>query len=215
MNRSLSIIALLVGTLCLASCGSGVRDRATGPPAQPSGLRFELVQSGLRVSWDRISGASHYTLFGGKEPGEYRFTVDSKDSSVILVGLEKCQFYAMAVTAWNSRGESDFSREEFLIYDDDPTNADSYVEAGNDLMQRGFLADAYVYISTAIRLNPNSAGAYRSRALVNERMSRPDHARQDHSAADRIEKKKNLSRALSDDPFAGRHLVKIRTTSPQ
>jgi tetratricopeptide (TPR) repeat protein len=215
MNRSLPIIVLLVGCLCLASCGSGNRSGTTGPPAQPLGLKFELVPSGLRVSWDRVSGASHYTLFAGKEPGEYRFTVDSTDSSVILVGLEKCQFYAMAVTAWNSRGESDFSSEEFVIYDDDPTNAAAYVEAGNDLMQRGFLADAYVYITTAIRLDPNSAGAYRTRALVNERMSRPDRARQDHSRAERIEKKKNLSSALSDDPFAGRHLVKIRTSSPQ
>jgi len=215
MNRLFPILILLLGSMCLVACGLGESGKASGPPAQPSGLKFELVPSGLRVSWDRVAGATHYTLFAGKEPGEYRFTVDSQDSSVVLVGLEKCQFYAMAVTAWNSRGESDFSREEFIIYDDDPTNADAYVEAGKDLLQRGFLADAYVYISTAIRLNPNSAGAYRSRALVYELMGRRDNARKDHSTADKIEKNKNLSRSLSDDPFAGRHLVKIKTTSPQ
>jgi len=215
--RLLAILsAIALTAVLIVWCGSiGGSGDISRPPAAPGTPRLEMAENGLRVSWDPVEGADHYTVFWGREPGEYRFMADSRDTSVLIGGLETGQFYGFAVTAWNGRGESDFSREEFAVYDNDPRNAVTYLEAGQDLMQRGFLADAYVYMTAAIRLDPDNHEAYRYRAMLNEKMSRPDRARKDHSTAERIEKKKRLSKAGSDPSMSGRHLVEVRTTTQQ
>lgn len=209
-------LAIILTAVLVASFGSKAgSSEASKPPSPPGTPRLDIAENGLRVSWDPVPGADHYTVFWGRKPGDYRYMADSHGTVVLIGGLETGQFYGFAVTAWNLRGESDFSREEFVVYDNDPKNAVTYLEVGQNFMQRGFLDDAYVYMTAAIRLDPDNHEAYRFRAMLNEKMSRPDRARKDHSAADRIEKKKRISKIDSDTSLSGVHLVEVRTTDPQ
>ena len=71
-RNCLSVALLLLLSLSLlASCGSSQGTGKLGPPQAPREVKLNLVPEGLEVSWDTISGATHYTVFWGTENGEY------------------------------------------------------------------------------------------------------------------------------------------------
>jgi Tfp pilus assembly protein PilF len=94
--------------------------------------------------------------------------------------------YRFAVTTWNQKGESDYSQSFAHIYDSDSSRSAHYVNKGNEMMRSGAFQDAYIYFSTAIRLDPQNAGAYEGRARVNEKFDRLDLASQDYARAEKI-----------------------------
>jgi len=180
--------------LLLASCGGSSRGTDDAkPPKIPVNLQVQVEEGGVGLYWDCVPRATHYTVFWGTEREQYRHIIDSEDCSAKLTGLRKGTFYAFAVTAWNERGESDLSREREIVYDDDPAKAGDYLAKGTDLMVRGFYASAHTYLSAAIRLAPENAQAYRSRAKLYEKVNRLDLAKDDYRTAKGILKQKPIS----------------------
>lgn len=155
-------------------------------PVRPTNVQLHLVEKGVQVSWECIPGATHYTVFWGTERNQYRSLVNSEDCSLTLAGLKKGLFYAIAVTAWNQVGESEYSREAAVVYDDDVSRAPEYVDKGNDLMERRMYADAQLYFSAAIRLDPQYPAAYRRRGLLYEKTNQSALAREDYRRAERL-----------------------------
>jgi len=188
-KNSLNLLILLaLGTLfILSSCSrSSTADMPIAPPGAPANVQLEVAKEGVQVSWDCIPGVTHYTVFWGTDRDHYRNLTNAETCSLTLAGLKKGRFYAFAVTAWNQQGESDYSREAAVVYDDDPGRAPEYVEKGNDLMERGLYTDAHLYFSAAIRLDPQNAGAYRRRGLLYERTNQSSLAREDYRRAERL-----------------------------
>jgi tetratricopeptide (TPR) repeat protein len=151
------------------------------------------VPEGLEVSWEPVSGATQYTVFWGNEEGKYDRMFAASDNCLVITGLRKGELYTVAVTSWNQEGESDYSPEAAVVYDDEPRRASAHLAKGNELLSQGNLCFADAYLSAAIRLDPDSAPAYQSRALLNEKMNRPEPARQDYAAAERLIKQQKLS----------------------
>jgi Tfp pilus assembly protein PilX len=87
-----------------------------------------VVPAGLEVSWDRISGATHYTVFWGTENRKYDRLYAVSDNRLLITNLGKGQLYRVAVTSWNQNGESDYSPEAVVAYDDDPRRATAHLD---------------------------------------------------------------------------------------
>ena len=192
--RELLVTALVLSHLLLLSCSSSVNQGgAQNAPAAPTHVRLAIVAQGLEVAWEPVSGATHYTLFWGSERGEYKSLANCDSPAVILSGLNREQLYFLAVTAWNQRGESNFSNEQVLVYDDGSGRPETYLAKGNDLMNRGHYAGAQAYFSAAIRLDPGNLYAYQSRAILRQKINQPDLAREDEAMADKLFKKKRIS----------------------
>jgi hypothetical protein len=187
----LLVLIMIVVASCSQSVTGGV---AEGPPDPPKNVKADIVERGIHLSWDCVPGASFYTVFWGSERDEYRNLVNAQECSATLVGLRKNEFYAFAVTAWNQHGESDYSQGAEVIYDDDPARADYYLVMGNDRMKKGHYRSALTYFSTAIRLAPASPQAYQRRALLYEKTKRTDLAKQDYQMAEKLLKRKPLSK---------------------
>jgi tetratricopeptide (TPR) repeat protein len=162
-------------------------------PAAPTDVRLAIVPKGLEAAWKPVSGATRYTLFWGSERGDYKNLVNCDRPAVVLSGLGKEQLYFFAVTAWNQHGESNFSGEQALVYDDGSGRPETYVAKGNDFMGRGQYASALAYFSAAIRLDPSDLYAYQSRAALHEKIHRPDLARQDQAMAEKLFKQRRIS----------------------
>lgn len=193
-NHTRQIAFFFAAMLLIGSCGgSSSRTDEANPPKIPVNLQAQVEEGGVGLYWDCVPGATHYTVFWGTEREQYRHIIDSKDCFAKLGGLKKGWFYAFAVTAWNERGESDLSREREIVYDDDPAKAADYLAKGSDFMVRGFYASAHTYLSAAIRLAPENAQAYRSRAKLYEKVNRPDLAKEDYRTAKGILKQKPIS----------------------
>ncbi len=186
-------LLLLLSLSVLASCGPSQGADKLGPPESPREIKVSIVPQGLEVSWDEVSGATHYTVFWGTENGKYDRLFAASDNRLMITGLGKGELYTVAVTSWNQNGESDYSPEAVVVYDDDPRSATAYLAKGNELLAQGSLNLADAYLSAAIRLDPDSAKAYRSRALLNEKMNRPEPARNDLAAAERLIKQQKVS----------------------
>jgi tetratricopeptide (TPR) repeat protein len=192
--RELLATALVLSLLLLVSCSiSGNQGGAHNAPAAPTNVRLAIVPQGLEVAWKPVSGASRYTLFWGSERGDYKSLVNCDRSAVVLSGLNKEHLYFFAVTAWNQHGESNFSGERALVYDDGSGHPETYLAKGNDLMSRGQYAGALAYFSAAIRLDPGDLYAYQSRATLHEKINRPDLARQDEAMAEKLFKQKRIT----------------------
>ena len=192
--RELLVTALVLSHLLLLSCSSSVNQGGTqNAPAAPTHVRLAIVAQGLEVVWEPVSGATHYTLFWGSERGEYKSLANCDSPAVILAGLNREQLYFLAVTAWNQRGESNFSNEQVLVYDDGSGRPETYLAKGNDLMNRGHYAGAQAYFSAAIRLDPGNLYAYQSRATPHEKTNQPDLAREDEAMAEKLFKNKRIS----------------------
>jgi tetratricopeptide (TPR) repeat protein len=177
----------------LASCGPSEGTGKLGPPESPREVKFRIVPEGLEVSWDTVPGATHYAVFWGTETGKYDRMFTAPDTCVVITGLGRGELYALAVTSWNHDGESDYSPEAVVVYDDEPRRATAHLAKGDELLAQGSLELADAYLSAAIRLDPDSVQAYRSRALLNEKLNRPEPARKDHAAAERLIKQQKVS----------------------
>jgi len=116
---------------------------------------------------------------------------------VIISGLDKGELYCFAVTSWGERGESDYSKEVMYVYDDDPSRSSQHLAKGNEMMASGLYPEADAYISAAIRLQPQSADAYKSRAQLYERMDEPELAKKDSVMAEKLSSRKTASLHLS------------------
>ena len=185
----LSILGLLLFASHEFSKGAGKQ----GPPESPREVTCKVVPEGLEVSWEPVSRATHYTIFWGTEQRKYDRLFTAADTRLVITGLGKGELYTLAVTSWNQDGESDYSPEAAVVYDDEPRRATAHLIRGNQLLDQGVLDLANAYLSAAIRLDPDSAQAYKSRALLNEKMNRPETARKDHATAERLIKQQKLS----------------------
>jgi hypothetical protein len=186
--RMLSVLSTFV---LLTSCGFwGGKSTSRKPPVPPSSVDVASAQDGVQLSWNCTPDVTKYTVFWGFESGEYRGLVDAEDCALILSGLKKGELYYFAATAWNKNGESNYSSEKAFVYDDDPARAGHYAAKGHELVLAGDFLDAQAYLSAAIRLNPQQPDAYLSRAVLHERLSRSDLARQDRQQAEKLLKNK-------------------------
>jgi hypothetical protein len=192
--RELLITALVLSHLLLLSCSTSPnQEGAHTAPAAPAEVRIAVVPKGLEVAWVPVPGATHYTLFWGSERRDYKGLVNCESPAVVLRGLNSEQLYFVAVTAWNQHGESNFSNEQVMVFDDGTGRPETYVAKGNDLMSKGQYSGALAYFSAAIRLDPGNLYAYHSRATLHEKIDRPDLARQDGATAEKLVKRKQIS----------------------
>jgi len=197
MNRCLLVCALLLALLSIASCSSHTDSSGGKGVPPPASVRVDEAPQGVRVTWSGTKHAACYTVFWGSSPTEYRNFANTRDCPVIISGLDKGELYCFAVTAWGERGESDYSMEVMYVYDDDPSRSTQHLTKGNELMASGQYPEAYAYISAAIRLQPQRAEAYKSRALLYERMDEPELAKKDSVMAEKLSSRKTASLHLS------------------
>jgi len=199
VTRSLRFAQATLLLCCLAAVVSCSPSRVyqTNVPPPPTNIRFEVVDQGVKVMWDRVAGAKYYTVFWGVDKGEFRDLADALSNSLVISGLDRGRLYSFAVSSWNEKGESDFSPENVFVFDNEPRNATAHVAKGTELMRQGALVDAYAYLSAAIRLDPDSAEAYRVRALLNEKLDRLESARTDYTMAEKLYNSKPLSSGRS------------------
>jgi len=99
-------LLLLLSLSVLASCGPSQGADKLGPPESPREIKVSIVPQGLEVSWDEVSGATHYTVFWGTENGKYDRLFAASDNRLMITGLGKGELYTVAVTSWNQNGES-------------------------------------------------------------------------------------------------------------
>ena len=196
-SRCLQIGALVVLFLFVASCGSGTNSAAYKTGAAPAEIQVEEVPQGIRIAWSPVEDAASYTVFWGREPTEYKNYFNTTECSLIISGLSKGELHCFAVTSWGHRGESDYSREIVYVYDDDPNRSSAHLAKGKELMSNGLYPEANAYLSAAIRLHPESADAYSSRASLYDRMEEPDSAKKDRATAERLSNRKTASLELN------------------
>jgi Flp pilus assembly protein TadD len=140
-----------------------------------------------------VQGAVKYTVFWGSDRGDYKSLFDTQRPKVVLSNLRKGELYYLAVTTWTSTGESNYSEEQVVVFDDVPSSARSHLAKANEFIGRGAYQEAYAHISTAIRLDPRNPDGYRDRAMLYEKISRPDLAKLDHAMAEKLYGNKPLS----------------------
>jgi hypothetical protein len=185
------IVALPLLTACYLCLVSNTSSQVK--PIPPESLQISSVPEGIEIAWKPVSGALHYTVFWGFERGQYKNLYNTPGTRVVLSGLKKGELYYVAVTTWTPAGESNYSHEQAVVDDDDPSRAKSHLTKANELMQKGNYPEAHAYASAAVRLDPTNPEAYKDRGLLYERTSRPDLARQDYATAEKLYKKRPLS----------------------
>ncbi len=190
----LAVAVLALSHLLLLSCSSSITPGTVrNPPAAPTHVGLVIVPQGLEITWQPVSGATHYTVFWGSNREDYRGLVNCDRSALVLRGLKNEKLYFFAVTAWNPRGESGFSGEQALVYDDGSARPEIYLAEGKDLMNKGEYMAASAYFSAAIRLDPRNLRAYQNRALLQEKIHRPDLARQDRATAEKLFREQRIT----------------------
>jgi tetratricopeptide (TPR) repeat protein len=181
--------------LLFASCGYwGKGGKPRKPPHAPTELQVEVMEQGVQIEWKTVPAATNYTVFWGFSPGEYRGLLNTNESALILSGLAKGEMLYLAVTAWNESGESPYSAEQAVVNDDNPRRASLYLARGQEALQKRDYSLAAAFLAAAIKLDPVNADAYRYRGMLYEHLSKPKLARQDYELAERIFKKKPLSK---------------------
>jgi hypothetical protein len=199
-TKWVSVLVLVCVHLLLVSCSNwGKGARARKPPHAPTEVKAEVVDNGVQIGWKSVPGATRYTVFWGFSSDEYRGMVNTEDLALILSGLAKGELLYLAVTAWNDSGESPYSLEQVVVNDDNARHAGLYVARGQEALQKEEYRDAAAYLSAAIRLDPQNADAYRYRGMLHERLGKPKLAHQDYELAERIFKKKLLTKKRTTD----------------
>ncbi|MDQ7781846.1 MAG: hypothetical protein RDU20_03140 [Desulfomonilaceae bacterium] len=193
IRRQLFVLLLLVGCFLLPSCTGSERGKTGGILSPPKNIQHTLVPAGVKLTWEEIPGALQYTVFWGTERQEYRYLLHTAQNSAVITGLQPGNLYAFAVTTWSPVGESEYSAESVVVYDNEPRRAVAHLATGQSLLRRGFFEDALAYLSASIWLDPAGTEAYRMRALVNEKMNRPEYARRDYAMAEKLFNGKPLS----------------------
>jgi len=192
--RVMRAVLVVVLVAFVYGCGSSSpKSVPHKPPSAPRNVELSVTPQGLQVQWEPVKGASHYTVFWGHDREDYKRLMNFDQNATILSGLKKGMLYSVVVTSWNHIGESDYSVERLIVYDDNPRHASHYLSKGNQLLDKGLYVEAQPYLSAAIGLDPHNAQAYRSRALLYEKMNRHDLAKRDYSAAERVLKSKPLT----------------------
>lgn len=191
--RLIVAIIVVVLPLALGSCTDSGVTEVGRPPRPPQNVSVEILEQGAKVSWDLVPGATHYTVFWGPTRKDYRGLADCQWPSLLITGLRPGKLYALAVSSWNHAGESDFSREEVFVYDNGQGSPAAHLAKGSQLMREGRFAEAYAYLTAAIRLDPRLVDAYRLRAALHEQLKQPDLARQDYAKADKLFKSNRIS----------------------
>ncbi len=121
--------------------------------------------------------------------------LNTNDSAVILAGLAKREILYLAVTAWNAKGESPYSEEQAVVSDDDPARAVVCTWPKDRMRSK----EASTSQRTCISLLSygwilKTREAYRTRGMLYERLSKTDLAHEDYQRAEKIFKKKLLSK---------------------
>src|SRR5271157_2938910 len=200
MGRIATLVACfaLFTNLLLVSCSS-VGDTAARrkPPASPESIQIRVAEKGLEVHWKEVPGATHYTIFWGTETGQYRSMANADSTSALISDVKEGDLYYIAMTAWNARGESNFSAEQTIVYDTNPERAVVYLAKGNEAMKRGLTNQAHAYFCATIRLDPENADAYRSRAVLYEAINWNELARKDYVTAEKLQKNRAISTRVS------------------
>ncbi len=122
---------------------------------------------------------------------------DSDGNSALISDVKEGDLYYISMTAWNSRGESNYSIEQAIVYGANPESAAIYLSKGNEAMKRGFANQAHAYFCATIRLDPENADAYRSRAALYEAINWNELARKDYMTAEKIRKNRAISTRVS------------------
>lgn len=190
--RRLALFCLISAALGIASCG-GSNSAPMRTPSPPAHVKVDQAPQGMHVSWAPVSGVSHYTVFWGTEPGDYRNYANTSGNEAIIGHPAQGELYSFAVTAWNERGESQYSKEVLCVCAGDENAAPAYLSRARDLMSQGELEQARAYLSAAIRLQPEKVEAYKLRASVNEQMQDFDLAKHDQEAAVKLSRRKTAS----------------------
>jgi hypothetical protein len=163
-------IALLLIFSLIASWGVfNSNPVAMNAPPAPSGFKAVMAQEQVKLSWEPVAGATHYTIFWGFEGREYNKLSDSLDCTVLVQGLNAGELYSFLVTAWNRHGESDFSPEATLLYDHAVERSRSHAATAVQLHSDGQHNDAQTHLSAAKRQEPNIAAAKLNGDLRNEK----------------------------------------------
>ena len=189
-GRARAIIIIVFAAASLVSCSSYFEPKEpTAPPKPPKNVRVQIDEAGVKISWDCVKGATKYSVFWGREESrDYRGLRDADGCSLILAGLVRGFIYRFAVTAWNRRGESNYSREVAIVFDNDQQKSDYYVLRGEHMWKKGRYQAAHIFFSTAIRLDPKNPEPYKRRAALNRQLNRSELARHD---LDMVEKLSN------------------------
>ncbi len=181
------VSALILVVAFTSSCRlSPDKAKLEGMPEIPRNVELRFVNKGLQVSWNPAPRAVNYYVFWGQEEGVYDKVMESTDASVVLGDLQKGGFYTIAVTARNGWGESEYSEEKAVIYDDDPRNAREYLGKARDMMVRGCFVEAMAYLAAVIRLDPDNPDPYRFRAALNEKLGHIRLVKEDLALAEGI-----------------------------
>jgi hypothetical protein len=97
---------VLAFVVVLSGCPGALLD----PPA---GLTLEaLSTTSIRATWDPLRFSASYTLYYGPSSPATQYAVETKETTVLVTGLEPGQGYYFRVTGTNYAGESPFSTEE-------------------------------------------------------------------------------------------------------
>jgi tetratricopeptide (TPR) repeat protein len=189
---------VLLTTPLMTSCSS-VGDTAgpRKPPASPESIQIRVVQQGLEIHWKEVPGATLYTIFWGTESGQYRSMANADSKSALISDVKEGDLYYIAMTAWNARGESNYSAEQTIVYDTNPARAAIYLDKGNEAMKRGLANQAHAYFCATIRLDPENADAYLSRAVLYEAINWNELARKDYVTAEKLQKNRATSTKMS------------------
>ncbi len=183
---------LLLIAFLLTSCSTTAStDSPKAVPKPPINVQVTYSAKGLSVTWKPVPRATHYTVFWGRDEGRFRHLRDTRGCAMEISGLQQGEKYLVAVTAWNQRGESDFSAKRIIVYDNDAEKSSHYVALGKEAMERGRLDDAQAYFNAAVRLAPEDPETYRSRSRFYRKIARSDLAKQDSRLAEELRKKKS------------------------
>lgn len=185
-KRSGLVIIAGILSFLLISCGNSGGRPATQAVPPPGNVALECVKQGVKVSWDPVPGAMHYTVFWGLAPKDYRRLADCQSLSLIITGLQPGKLYAFAVSSWGDTGESDFSGEELIVFDDGRGRPKEYLTRARQLMAEGSLRQAHAHVAAAIGLDPRLGDAYLLRAALYEQLNKPEQASQDYAMADKL-----------------------------
>lgn len=197
MSRCLQVCTLILALFSIASCGSQTNSAGSKGGVPPALVQVDEAPQGVRITWGAVKLASYYTVFWGSSSTEYKNLASTQNCSVIISGLAKGELHCFAVTSWGEHGESDYSTEVIYVYDSDPSRSSQHLAKGTELIASGLYPEAHAYISAAIRLQPQRADAYESRALLYEKMDEPDLAKKDRLMAAKLSNRKTASLNLN------------------
>jgi tetratricopeptide (TPR) repeat protein len=187
-GRTEVLAVVMMAVMSLVSCDISLEPKEpTAPPKIPMPPRAQVEDGGIKISWDCVEGATKYSVFWGRErPRDYRGQRQTEGCSMILTGLAKGFIYRFAVTAWNKKGESDYSREIAIVFENDQRKADYYVLRGNHMWEKGRYQEAHIFFSTAIRLDPKNPKPYRRRAALSQQLNRAAPAQADLDMVEKL-----------------------------